>query len=393
MWQLLASETEVLIHAGFVYLPLLFDPPIKAELDNLTGPAAPPPPGVVQALTENLMSAAGGYFVKSLSLSSLVDNYPAVFPEEYQQERRRFQSQVFPEAPACRPLLDGRLQAILFDILPHFLHSRQGCRRRRVGAASVLASLSARLPNPPARTNGAARLQERESSLRQVLQRLEHLPGLPEPLQGYHRHGRGLAGWFRQALQANLVTREISHWQRELAQVQALLNLPGPHLAVLLAIASRGALEVDGFGCFPDKKYPGQYLVYKRTGEFVLQDYFGRLYLFPDCRVGVPTAGPYDPLVLDKYKHPLLRRFASRQQICLSDYQAAPHFSAAGVINALEQGLNALFYGYNSRKRNGYNSLDTFGRHQSVVDFEDWRLPPDDPRVVTGAVEVKNSTF
>jgi len=41
MWQLLASETEVLIHAGFVYLPLLFDPHIKAELDNLAGRLRP----------------------------------------------------------------------------------------------------------------------------------------------------------------------------------------------------------------------------------------------------------------------------------------------------------------------------------------------------------------
>ncbi len=37
MWQLLASETEVVIHSGFVYLPLLFDPHIKAELEFLAG--------------------------------------------------------------------------------------------------------------------------------------------------------------------------------------------------------------------------------------------------------------------------------------------------------------------------------------------------------------------
>jgi hypothetical protein len=171
------------------------------------------------------------------------------------------------------------------------------------------------------------------------------------------------------------------------------MNLPGPQLAVLLSIAARGALEVDGFGCSRDKKHPGEYLVYKRTGEFVLKDYFGRLYLFPDCRVGVATSGPFQPMVLDMYKHPLLRRFGSRQAICLNDYQPASEFSATGVIKALEEGLNALFYGYNSRKRNGYNSLDRYGRHQSVVDFEDWRLAQDDPRVTGGELEVKNDVL
>jgi hypothetical protein len=98
-------------------------------------------------------------------------------------------------------------------------------------------------------------------------------------------------------------------------------------------------------------------------------------------------------MVLDTYKHPLLRRFGSRQKICLTDYEPALEFSAKAVIRALEEGLNALYYGYNSRKRNGYNSLDSFGRHLSVIDFEDWRLPREDPRLINGEVEVKNSSL
>ncbi len=106
-----------------------------------------------------------------------------------------------------------------------------------------------------------------------------------------------------------------------------------------------------------------------------------------------PQPGPGSPLVLETYKHPLLRRFEPRQQICLNDYQPDPEFSAGAISRALEEGVNALFYGYNSRKRNGYNSLDRFGRHQSVVDFEDWRIDQNDPRVGQGEVEVKNRSF
>ena len=124
--------------------------------------------------------------------------------------------------------------------------------------------------------------------------------------------------------------------------MQDLLNLPEAELAGLLEIAAGGAVEVDGCGCLPDLQHPGEYWVYLRTGAFALQDYFGRLYLFPDCRVAVSTAGPWQPLVLETYKHPLLRRFEPRQQICLNDYHPDLEFSAGAIRRALEEGINAL---------------------------------------------------
>jgi hypothetical protein len=393
MWQILASETEVLIRAGFLFVPLLFDPDIEAELEFLTGNGVLPPPGVVETITDNLLYAYGAYFVKSLSLDSLVENFPAVFPEEWERERLRLRHQVSPQAYAYRQPLDTKLKIILFDILPHFFRSQRGWHREKVGAAKVIAYLAAKVKELRGKTVMVDRLQEQGASLRQVLLRLEHLDRPPGPPPEHPQPGRALAGWFREAVRSNLVAQEMRHWQVELAEVQDLLRLPKQALAVLLGIAARGAVEVDGCGCCPDKKYPGEYLVYKRTGEYVLQDYFGRFYLFPDCRVGVSTAGPFHPMVLDMYKHPLLRRFGSGQKICLTDYQPALEFSASAIIQALEEGLNALFYGYNSRKRNGYNSLDSYGRHLSVIDFEDWRIAQDDPRVVSGEVEVKNSAF
>ena len=108
MWQLLASETEVVMHSGFLYVPLLFDPDIEAELELLAGPGALPPPGVIETISENLIYAYGGYFIKALSLASLVDNYPAVFPEEYERERVRLRNYVLPENFAYQPLLDAK---------------------------------------------------------------------------------------------------------------------------------------------------------------------------------------------------------------------------------------------------------------------------------------------
>jgi hypothetical protein len=347
----------------------------------------------METITDKVLYVNGDYFVKSLSLDSLVENSPAVFPEECQRERLRLRRQVFPQAEAYRRLLDARLKTILFDIVPHFFRRRRGRYREKAGPAAVIAFLAAQVKGFKGKTALLDRLAEQEASLQQVLLRLEHLDRPPAPPPEHRLPGNELAGWFREAVRSFLLGQEIRHWQGELTEVHDLQNLPEPALAVLLGLAARGAVEVDDCGFCPDKKYPGEYLVYKRTGEYILQDYFGRFYLFPDCRVGVSTAGPFHPMVLDMYKHPLLRRFGSRQQICLTDYQPAQEFSAAAIIQTLEAGLNALYYGYNSRKRNGYNSLDSYGRHLSVVDFDDWRLAPDDPRVVSGEVEVKNSSF
>jgi hypothetical protein len=394
MWQLLNGETGILIRSGYVYVPLLFDREVEAELKVPVGAGVLPPPGGVETKTDDvLLYADGGYFVKSLSLHSLVENYPVVFPEECERERQHLREKVFHGISACGPLLDTRLKTIILEIIPQFLRPRRTRRPFNNREGGVLANLAAKLPMGRGWTVLTERLQEQKTSLQQVLLRLEHLDRPPAPPPEQHRPGRELAVWFQEAVQWNLVGQEIRHWQRELTEVQDLLDLPKPELAVLLDIAARGAVEVDGCGCCPDKRYPGEYLVYKRTGEFVLQDYFGRFYLFPDCRVGVSTAGPFHPMVLDTYKHPLLRGFGSRQKICLTDYQPALEFSAKAVIRALEEGLNALYYGYNSRKRNGYNSLDSFGRHLSVIDFEDLRLPREDPRLINGEVEVKNSSL
>jgi hypothetical protein len=347
----------------------------------------------VAANAAALLCLEGGYFIQSLSLASLVRNLQAVFPEEWEQQRLRLRRSVFPGSSLYEPPLNAKLETILYHILPHFLKSSRDPRRPRAGANPVLARLAPKIPVASGQPPPAGALRERQTSLEQVLRQLQNLQKPPDPPREQRLSGRELAGWFQENLQAHLAHQEFQHWHREFVQVQNLLKLPGPELAALLSIAARGEVEVDGCGCFPDTRYPGHYVVYKRTGEFVLQDYFGRLYLFPDCRVGVSTAGPFHPQVLDEYKHPLLRRFQPRQPICLTGYQPAQEFSAAAVITALEEGLNALFYGYNSRKRNGYNSLDSFGRHLSVVDFENWRLPPDDPRVTDGRLEVKNKFF
>jgi hypothetical protein len=289
--------------------------------------------------------------------------------------------------------LNPKISIILYEILPHFWRRRRGRLREKNGKRAVLSYLAAKISKDCRDDGHIKELRERQKVLGQGILRLESWEKRQQHLVEIPKLAKELADWFRKILEWELVRREINHWRGELAQVENLLNLPEAELTVLLAVAARGAVELDGFGFCPDEKHPGEYLIYLRTGEYVLQDYFGRWYFFPNCRVAVSTSGPFQPMVLENYKHPLLRQFEERQQICLTDFQPAQEFSATAVSMALEEGVNALFYGYNSRKRNGYNSLDKFGRHLSVVDFEDRRIGQDDRRVLEGELEVKNRSI
>ena len=88
---------------------------------------------------------------------------------------------------------------------------------------------------------------------------------------------------------------------------------------MLLYISEKGSLEIDGFG-FSRMGMTDEYVIYKHTGEYALKDYYGRIYLFPDCRVAVSTIVPLKPVVLDTYKHPFLEGHDAGQPICLRGF-------------------------------------------------------------------------
>ena len=150
-------------------------------------------------------------------------------------------------------------------------------------------------------------------------------------------------------------------------------NTKEKHLGILLYIAAKGSLELDGFG-FLRIDSSDDYLVYKRTGKYILKDYYARRYLFPDCRVAVPTFGVLRPIVLETYKHPFLLRHKAGQEICLGQFTPTKKFSARNIIEGVEKGINALIYGYDSRLRNGIHSLDQKRLHVKSIEFDDYRI-------------------
>jgi hypothetical protein len=90
--------------------------------------------------------------------------------------------------------------------------------------------------------------------------------------------------------------------------------------------------------------------------------------------VAVSTTRPFRPFVVETYKHPFLSGHAPSQEICLKDYNWPDEFTADNIVRLLEDGINALLYGYDARRRNGYHSLDPTLHYVKTIEFTDYRV-------------------
>jgi hypothetical protein len=387
MQQLLDSNLDLLITAGSLYVPLRFDPSIAAELEAYPGCASSPDPGPEP--TPPLRMMAGKPYIKAMSLSSLAENYETIHPDAYAELRRTCLEKYRPAHTGPEISNDPKLRTIIFEILPHFIKMKKDRKPGSPPAADILKLMTRRLAIPPEYYRQAQDLYSPEALRRQLRAWADSPEPSAPPPEGLLA-SRELKAWFRRVIAARIVARESDRLHRLLAEGEPSLTSRRQFLALQLYIAGVGGLEIDGCG-FCRLRRHGEYLIYKRTGEYALKDYYGRIYRFPDCRVAVASLGRLKPVVLERYKHPLLYRYAPGQEICIRQYTPATAFTAANVIQALEEGLSALYYGYNRRRRNGYHSLDRITEYHRSIDFADYVIPRDDPRIISGELEVTNS--
>ena len=388
MWRCLEADQEILVHQGHLYLPLLFDPEVHEDCQTLAsrGSLREPSSGGAPAV----LAVRDRFFVRAVSASSLIDNYGQVFFRLYQDRRRLLQEQYSLAADLWGLALDPKLVTIIFHILPHFLRREGLPRRQRLGEGAILDLIRERQQVPPRFDHEARRFLDL-NPLKDAIHRLKtaQLESrlLPEGLVPTTT----LKAWWEESLTARLLAEERACLLKELEDREYWAAAQEHRLAVLLYLADRGSLELDGFG-FTRLRQGQDYRIYKRTGLYALKDFFGRLYLFPDCRVAVATQGRLRPVVVDHYKHPFLRQHGPGQAICVGPESQHLTFSAKNVIQVLEEGINALCYSYDSRRRRGYHRLDALPGMMRLVDFEDYRIPEDHPLMVSGQVEVKNRT-
>ncbi|MGQ9689273.1 MAG: hypothetical protein ACUVXF_10875 [Desulfobaccales bacterium] len=381
------SRQNILVHQGQLYLPLLLDPDIQEESRLLisqgagaagSGPGGPPP----------VLPGPDTLFVQSVSASSLVAHFPDLFPRAVLKRRRRLREQYSLTAELFGVSLDPTLVTIIFHILPHFLRREGLPRRRRLTEGEILDLIRERVGVPYHFVQKAKEFLNVQP-LQAALERLKGAPQeVPPPPEGL-MPAAALQAWWEEALTVRILNEERRRLLQKLENREPWGGAQEGRLAVLLYVAEKGHLELDGFG-FQRLKGNRGYRLYKHTGPYVLEDYYGRFYLFPDCRVAIHTFGRLRPFVVDHYKHPFLRRHGSGQPICVGPESENLSFSAQNAIRVLEEGINTLLYSYDRRRRRGYHRLDSLPGLMPLVEFEDYRIPRDHPMVVSGQVEIKN---
>jgi hypothetical protein len=378
--QLFHSEFELLVHSGFIYVPLLFDPDIAGEIQD-----RPDREGLLDDLasggSEIVVELRGKQFVRSVNIQSVLANYERMDKEYCDQLKRDYlrKSPSFSGLPSILP--SGKLQTIILKIMPYFIRKGKGFERRQLSDEDLLDLVCSKLDIP----QGFIERVDKILDSKPLLERLNDLDKLEqtiEPPPEGRITGEALRQWLRKALESQIVNRERASLGQELREREEFSESKRNHIATLLYIAEKGSFELDGFG-FSRIGSRDDYLIYKRTGEYILKDYYARSYRFPDCRVAVSTMGALRPLVVESYKHPFLIGHVPGQEICISGYNWPQEFTASNIIRVLEEGINALLYGYDARRRNGYHSLDPTVYYVKTIEFGDYRVQTDDHPVAS----------
>ena len=371
MKQLLDSDLELVVESDFIYMPLLFDPEIEKEIQDFQSGKSLENPGKPE--TKSIIKLKDKHFIKALNLQSFIDNYEAINPYSYQRLRNECLRKYQLTREVDGHFLDETLRAILFQITPYFIKKNKGLNRKKISNEQIL-DLIGEKTNIPEKYYKEAITFGDLKPLKKILEGLENQTPFFKPPGNGILAGRKLNDWIHKAIQTKVLISEHRRIAKALKVREQLSQAKPEHIAILLYIADTGSLEIDGFGFARHNSYKGEYLVYKRTGDYVLKDCYARSYLFPECRVAVSTYSPSMPFVIEKYKHPFLLGHKSGQEICMKNFVPSNEFKAENVIRTLEEGLTALHYGYDGRKRNGYHSLDKTWVHIPTIDFEDYRI-------------------
>jgi len=388
MLQILESDIELIVESGFLYLPLPLDPSIENEVrsSRFQGGLS------LRGRTANIREIQGRYYQKSINIRSLVENYSTFDPLTYEYLRKAVLNKFLRTLNPADLSIDEKLRSIVFQVLPHFIRKKDRLHRKTSLEEEVL-DLIGRKVAIPSRYFAEARGFADTVQLQRKLRNLAGIKAPDAPAFSGLVPAKVLRQWFLNVLETRIIEEEKIRLGTLLRNREQFSRLQEKYIAILLFIRERGALELSGCGFFKSDQ-SSEYYVYVHTGEYALKDIYGRVYLFPDCQVAVSTIGPLVPYVLDRYKHPFLKADNKLQKICVrGDFVPGWKFSASGAVQALEEGLNALFYGYNSRRGNGYHRLDGMKIEENSVVFDDLMVPRDHPKLVSGEVEIKNDFY
>lgn len=362
-----------------MFLPCPMDPQIFEELTAFEPSSGAAEQGSGRAFGPRLIWHEGTVYVETVPWADVVRHAPELFPHLARKRRRAwFRDLRTAQRPGVLSFDAQHVQMLLFEVLPRFVRVPSDINSARNRAAALAAWLAQKVPVP----TRYFRWAEEMGTVHEA-ERARTTWG-PENVMEDYSGQRVSVHELMEAVEAALTSQweemVLAQHSRIRESMRLFAQWPVPARALILYVLTQGALEVQGFGFF-HRPFDGALVVYKRTGRYALMDYYQRLYLFADCRVAVSSMDLW-PVVVEKYKHPLLPRHQPWQRICLGRPPRGRTFSAPDIFRSIEDGLNALYHGYDARKRNGYHSLDRLSGMEREIHFDNLRVSAQDARLL-----------
>jgi hypothetical protein len=382
---------EIYVKGVTLYLPLLYNSQLLGIAEELAGGD--------QGERSPVVQHNGQFFVAAVSLRSLVENYAQLNPESYETKRQSLLKRYELENLSVPiSLRDKMMEKLVFEVMPYFVRMNDDPRKRSVPTRTdILNRLVEKANIPLEEYSSKVRIISDSTPLEKAVEQLKNFKqDIVFPPEGTMTMD-ALNIWYDGALENHILGKEAELRENIMAIREEFLRKELGRQAAMLYLAEKGGFEIDRFGIINNGS--SGYTVYVHTGEYALVDSAGQVYLFPDCRIGVVVDSGIVSVahVLDKYKHPFLRSDGANQRMCILTSGGEKNSSdAKNIIQNLDEGLNAAFYGYSTDRttHHGFNPLSSSdGDRGEGIRFNDYRIPSNHPRIVSGEVEIKNRSI
>jgi hypothetical protein len=372
----LGEHDQLYMLCGILYVPLLFD-------SNLTGQAIKQA-GRGPDRRPLMISRRGRDYIRAVSFQSLVENYSAIQPETYMALKNELINKYSHSQPGSLAPSDcALLETIVLGVMPHFVSVNPDPLNRKSPKDEDIIDMIVKHERIPLdkyrrRVLEGANISGSDEAIK-LLRSLQEKTAIPKngPISAAE-----LDDYLREAAKSSMLKEEFQQNQ-ELQKLKEANQKKQDIYAVMLYLSERKRFELNRFGIM--KNDDSNYVVYVKTGEFALSDKVGKIYHFPDCKVGV-RVNSYQigrPLVVNEYKHPFLMDNREMQTICIVGNCGENRTTSGNLIRTLEVGLSTILHGY---------LLDRIIHPHHLLErsFSDYEISEKDYRLRSGRLVVTN---
>jgi hypothetical protein len=388
--RLFGNLDEVIIDdTGFIYCPVLMNDSVNQEIEE----------------NPNIISLSGKKYIKTNSFDGILEIIKQKDPEQYKDLRREVLRKLLPRTDFASVVPnDDFIRKVIFNLLPRFL-SVEESQTLRPGSDEDILKLIQKKYNVPSEFYQKAKSSLEIKELEEIVGRLKDISEQRIPSGRLNR--AQLIESLKKVIENRIIREEKINLSNEANLRKEIVDRNVDNLATLSYLKSLNEFEIGKFGFLKVGANYGagkDYVVYAKTGDYILQHFNGDYYFFSSCRVGVRVnenaktidAGISDPIVIESYSHPFLSRDDSPgSTICIAT-RGNIEYDETGkrivktleerIINQIDAGLRTIMCGYISKNIHPYRWLDDSSLRGN-------RISNKDKRITEGKVPVTNAPF